>query len=109
MRSMIATSAMLFLSAGCSMTKETPPSYQTNNVQNYKSNDATIDKDGAIAIAKEDATKVYKSLDRYEIFALETKWTWRVIFELKADTEGGGPEYIISKQTGSILAKNYYQ
>lgn len=69
-----------------------------------------LDKESAISIAKEDAAKAYKSLEGFDVFACETPRVWHVFFELKdGNLDGGTPEYIIDKKTGSILRKNYYQ
>jgi hypothetical protein len=71
---------------------------------------ANIDKEAAISVAREDAVKVYGSLERFDVYTLETKTVWHVIFELKNERlNGGGPEYVISKRTGMILDKKYNQ
>ena len=69
-----------------------------------------IDKESAIAIAKEDAAKAFKSLEAFDIFACETKRAWYVLFELKdGGLDGGAPIYVIDKKAGTILRKTYYQ
>lgn len=68
------------------------------------------DRDRAVAIAKEDASKVYRSLEPYEILVSESSKRWFVKFKLKDKTlNGGGPEYVISKKTGKIIKKRYWQ
>jgi hypothetical protein len=71
---------------------------------------ANVDKEAALSIAREDAVKVYGSLERFDVYTLETKRMWYVIFELKDERlNGGGPQYVISKRTGMILDKKYNQ
>jgi hypothetical protein len=58
-----------------------------------------ISKEAAIAIANEDALKDYKSLAAFKIVACEQSIFWRVIYD------GGGPEYVIDKTSGTIIKK----
>jgi len=68
-----------------------------------------VTRDQAVEIAKKDAIVAYKNLEPYEIVVSESKKRWRVIFKLKEGLMGGGPEYVISKKTGKILKKKYWQ
>lgn len=61
-----------------------------------------VEKSEAIQIAQNNAKQFLKSLDGYNIFVLEESYAWRIVFEPKHD--GGGPTYIIDKQTGKILS-----
>jgi len=64
----------------------------------------------AIDISNEDAVKAYQSLESYNVIACELTRVWRVVYELKeTGLVGGGPEYLIDKETGNIIDKKYYQ
>jgi hypothetical protein len=66
--------------------------------------------DQILAIAQADALKAYRDLSNYRIqLALEDDG-WHVDYELKdPNHKGGGPYYVIDKNTGEILAKRYEQ
>jgi hypothetical protein len=67
-------------------------------------------REEAIAIATKDAQKVYRSFEPYEIITVENRLTWHIRFTLKNKVlDGGGPEYFISKRTGRIKKKIYWQ
>lgn len=69
-----------------------------------------VSQEAAISIAKADANQVYRSLEQYNIVTYKEAKMWRVIFELKdPGLDGGGPEYLIDKETGKILHKAYYK
>jgi hypothetical protein len=70
-----------------------------------------IDRDEALRIAREDARVVYGNLEAYaESAELEDDEVWRVDYDLRdADAQGGGPHYLISAESGEILAKRYEQ
>lgn len=78
-----------------------------------KSNDTgaslRLSKEEAIKIAERDASQAYKSLDDYQVVACELSSAWRIIFDLKAPLDGGGPNYVIDKNTGQIIYKVYQQ
>jgi hypothetical protein len=64
----------------------------------------------AMAIAHDDAAKVYKNLDHFRIsIALEADG-WHVDYRLHDPyRKGGGPHYVIHPSTGEILQKRYEQ
>ncbi len=66
--------------------------------------------DKALEIARLDAEKVYRDLDRYRIqITIETDG-WPIEYWLKNPrAQGGGPHYVIDATTGAILSKKYYQ
>ncbi|MCC7307163.1 MAG: hypothetical protein IT173_06345 [Acidobacteria bacterium] len=69
-----------------------------------------IDRGRASEIARDDASKVYRSLEPYTIVVSETRKRWLVKFKLRDGAlNGGGPEYVISKKSGKILKKTYWQ
>jgi hypothetical protein len=68
---------------------------------------ATISKETAVFIAKGDAVDGY-TLSDYNIVVQEQPKAWRVVFELKNPAwTGGGPDYLIDKETGKILNATY--
>lgn len=69
---------------------------------------AKIDRKEAIAIAKKMVT-AYRSLVRYRVTVCELSSVWVVVFSPESKLDGGGPEYVIDKQRGDILDKQYYQ
>lgn len=58
-----------------------------------------ITKERAVEIAKEDAQQTYDSLEAFNIVTCETARVWLIIFD------GGGPEYVISKESGIVLGR----
>lgn len=68
-----------------------------------------LSKEEAIKIAEKDASQAYKSLEDYQVLACELAGAWRIIFDLKKPLEGGGPNYVIDKNTGEIVYKVYSQ
>jgi hypothetical protein len=70
---------------------------------------AAISKETAILIAKGDASQAY-TLSAYNISTYEQPTTWRVVFDLREPgVDGGGPDYLIDKETGKILNATYYK
>ena len=69
-----------------------------------------IASDQALHVARLDAEAAYGDLDRFCIsIALEPDG-WHVDYELKDPTlDGGGPQYVIDRQSGEIAAKRYEQ
>jgi uncharacterized membrane protein YkoI len=69
-----------------------------------------IDKEVAIAIAKQEVAKGGRSFDEYRIEVSDRTDAWHVEFHLKDLTaKGGSSEFLISKETGEILQKKLYQ
>ncbi len=63
-----------------------------------------ISGEEAVQIAKKNAARKYKSLDKYNVALCDLGLTWRVIFELKDPrSDGRGPEYVIAKLGGYII------
>jgi hypothetical protein len=69
----------------------------------------SINKDGALAIARRDAGRAYGSLQQYEVAVCELSRAWYVVYSPRMGLDGGGPEYVIDKETGQIIDKVYYQ
>ena len=69
---------------------------------------ALMTRDQIIEVAREDAKTKYRDLSVYDIEATQDGGNWHVVFVLKGDLDGGGPEYVIDAQ-GKILSKKYYQ
>lgn len=70
-----------------------------------------LTRESALSIAREDAERVYRNLDRFFVTATQSQDVWHVDYELE-DGEfvcGGGPHYIIDSQTGEITWKRYDQ
>ena len=66
--------------------------------------------DLVLRIAREDAERVYKDLERFRITLYLEPDGWHVEYRLnKPFLSGGGPYYLIDPITGAILSKKYYQ
>ena len=104
---------VLFLCATLTVNCDRPSSTQTSNEEKVRSQSkrpTVLNKDQAINIAKAEATKEQKAIDKYDVKALEETKAWRVEFELKdMTTTGGGLAYLIDKETGKIVAKQVSQ
>jgi hypothetical protein len=61
-------------------------------------------------VAHQDAERAYRDLSAYRITISLEADGWHIEYELK-DTalNGGGPHYVIDKQTGVIVEKRYEQ
>lgn len=69
-----------------------------------------VDEQQAANIARQDAQSAYRDLGAYEVTVTIEGGNWKVDYELKdRKSQGGGPHYIISGQTGAILSKRYEQ
>ena len=73
-------------------------------VQNKAVNGSGLDKDAAIKVARDNAAKIYGSLEGYNLVSCEQAGIWRVFLEPR-NTSGSreGLEYIISKRGGTII------
>lgn len=70
----------------------------------------TVSKIEALKTAENDATKYYSDLSVYEIIIKEVGPNWVIDYELiDKESNGGGPHYIISSETGEIIEKRYEQ
>jgi len=57
-----------------------------------------------------DAANSQVPIGEYEVAAFDEGVFWHVAFELKGEViAGGGPDYLINKETGKIVEKRYYQ
>jgi hypothetical protein len=65
-------------------------------------------KDQILEIARQDAATKYRDLTIYDVTATQVGTEWHVVYALKDDRDGGGPEYTID-QGGKIVSKKYYQ
>jgi uncharacterized membrane protein YkoI len=69
-----------------------------------------LSSDQVLAIARQDAEKVYRDLTPYRISLVQEVDGWHVDYDLKdPQINGGGPHYVIDAQTGTILNKRYEQ
>lgn len=67
-----------------------------------------ISQEQALKIANNDATKAKVDVSKYNVKADLFKKGWRVTYESKeVSLGGGGPEYVIDSQTGEIISKQY--
>jgi len=63
-----------------------------------------------LAIAQEDAARVYRDLTPYWIQLVPEDDGWHVDYELKNPRlKGGGPHYIIDAHTGAVISNRYEQ
>jgi hypothetical protein len=63
-----------------------------------------------LAIAEADALKAYRDLSPYSIRLTLEADGWHVDYDLKdPKLMGGGPRYVIDRESGAILSKRYYQ
>jgi len=84
-------------------------SFSQNAPDTQDKKETCIIKEQAIEIAKKDAIIAYKDIKSFEIVVSESKKKWYIKFQLEKGLDGGGPEYVISKKTGKILKKTYWQ
>jgi hypothetical protein len=69
-----------------------------------------VDKEGALKIAHDDASTQYRDLSIYDVTIELEGENWKIEYELKnKNSRGGGPHYLISAETGTIVKKTYYQ
>jgi hypothetical protein len=69
-----------------------------------------LSPDEALRVARIDAERVYRDLDRYRIQVARETDGWHIDYELKdPNVHGGGPHYVIDPATGKITAKRYEQ
>jgi hypothetical protein len=69
-----------------------------------------LTSDEVLRIAREDAERVYKDLERFRISLFREPDGWHVEYALaKPFVAGDGPHYLIDPTTGAILSKKYYQ
>ena len=69
-----------------------------------------LTSDAVLRIAREDAERMYKDLERFRITLYLEPDGWHVEYRLtKPFVTGGGPYYLIDPITGAILSKTYYQ
>lgn len=70
----------------------------------------TITEEEARRIAHEDAERVYRDLSMYAVFVEREHDTWRIGYRPSDPfTVGGGPQYVISRETGEIISRHYEQ
>ncbi len=95
------------LFAGCKWLTSSRPNQQGVQMANGS---AIIDEAKARAIAKEDATRVYRDLSIYRVNTEFKAGNWHVDYELQGEAmAGGGPHYVISGKTGEIIERRYEQ
>ena len=104
----LAVSILAIFSANnCSVRQRQVSQSEVGN-QSRKS--PQVDKDSAIRIATEELARENKSVDKYNLKAIEESDAWRVECNLKdLDTMGGGVIYFIDRQSGNILVRKISQ
>ncbi len=85
---------LMFVLTGC-WTQ--PAHVEIKNAPSPQAITTKISKERAVEIAEKDALQTYDSLEGFNIVACETARVWVIIYD------GGGPEYVISKESGNIL------
>ena len=66
--------------------------------------------DEVLRVARKDAERVYKDLERFRISLFLEPDGWHIEYVLTEPfVAGGGPHYLIDPKTGMILSKTYYQ
>jgi len=69
-----------------------------------------IGKEQALEIARQDAVLAYRDLTPYEVTIELRDGNWKIDYALRdEESQGGGPHYVISAETGAILSKCYEQ
>lgn len=69
-----------------------------------------VDREKALEIAHEDAQTMYRNLELYDVLIEEAGPNWKVDYELKdRNALGGGPHYLISRESGKIVEQRYEQ
>ena len=69
-----------------------------------------VDEQEALKIANDDASKQYQDLSIYDILIELDDGNWKIDYELKdKSSQGGGPHYLISSETGKIVSRRYEQ
>jgi len=69
-----------------------------------------VDKEVAMKIANDDARLYYRDLSIYKINIQLVENHWKIDYELKnKESQGGGPHYMVSAETGEILSKYFEQ
>src|SRR2546422_9483761 len=93
---------LTLLVAGCGIQQ--PAHVEIENAPNPQESKTKITKEQAVAIARGEALRTHNSLEGFKVVGCETARVWVIIYD------GGGPEYVISKESGNILgAKNIPQ
>lgn len=70
----------------------------------------SLSEEDALRIAREDAQGVYQDLSMYSVSVEAQDNTWLVAYRPSDPfTVGGGPQYVISRETGKVLSKHYEQ
>jgi len=69
-----------------------------------------VDQEEALKIANDDARKQYRDLSVYDVKIELDDGNWKIDYELKdKHSQGGGPHYLISSETGKIVSRRYEQ
>lgn len=68
-----------------------------------------ITKEQALDIAKRDAVLAIGSLSKHDLTVCELSRAWLIVYSPKEGLSGGGPEYVVDKNTGKFLDRRYTQ
>lgn len=70
----------------------------------------TTAREDALKTAHDDAVTQYRDLSGYDVRITLDGPNWQVDYELKdKQSQGGGPRYLISRETGQIVSRRYWQ
>lgn len=92
---------LMFVFGGC---EAKPTQVESENAPRPQEIKTKTSKEQAVEVAKKRALQTYDSLEGFNVVACETTRAWVIIYD------GGGPEYVISKESAIILgAKKFPQ
>jgi hypothetical protein len=74
------------------------PDEHLESPSNAQETRAQVSREQALEVASLEARKTYDSLQDFNLVACETARMWLIIYD------GGGPEYVVSKTSGTILS-----
>jgi len=102
---LICFCAIVLVSCNGKSTTQSPNTPEANSSTRL----TQISQEQAVDIAKSQAIKEHESLEKYDIKSVDNVSSWRVEFQLKDLSMGGGVIYTIDKRTGKIIARQETQ
>ncbi|MCB0397538.1 MAG: hypothetical protein KDD36_12850 [Flavobacteriales bacterium] len=86
------------------------PQEETNMNETMTTDQDSITREEAMALARQWASQVYHDLTPYEIETTLKDGNWHVDYELKdPGMVGGGPHFVISASTGELISSRFEQ
>jgi len=85
---------------------------EVNTTKNILIEPPKIDSNSAIKIARGDFVRIIgtKGMKDYQATVAQEKDGWRVRFQTKPElVSGGGGVYLVDKDTGKIISRDFYQ